>query len=410
MSNLPEQAKQQAIVVDPEGDAYVEYTRQKESLIVSERLDDQNPILHVDLEKILTEEGGAAIAVVVEDFGLPPRLIEISGDFTSMRDVSNLTRNDQHYRSAPECLNLRAPAPDSHDNQTYVFDSKLHAYPEYGGVELSRGESMLFAHEGEPSDQRVGYIGDDWYGLTVLRPRDYYGEADFSDINTIGLRGSIPLIGVTYEGHTLSLYSLDNVHAQVLYQQVRSLEDTMTYASEAEGVLDTDELLARLKGADEAVYEELSVLMTRGNEAEISVRALTDQLDQARQAVDSLETLLVVNKSKLRDARYEAAELQREVERLKRAEKPLSQTGKKQGADSQPGNNDPYGLCTILGLNADFLFELAPQNAIKIVKGVHRGLVMQFHSDVKGGDDEGMKKINNAVDTLISRLEQGYWA
>jgi hypothetical protein len=73
--------------------------------------------------------------------------------------------------------------------------------------------------------------------------------------------------------------------------------------------------------------------------------------------------------------------------------------------------SDPHSYCAQLGLSPDFLFALEPEAATKVVKGVHKGLVTAFHPDRNKSPEAGeaMKGINNAVDGVLTRLDQGYW-
>ncbi len=409
------------IVVDAEGNAYTDLTREKESVIRSERLDSAHPVVHINLETLITEHGGSAVAIVVQDFGLPPRVISIDGDFTDMRDVAGVSREDEHYMSAPKTLSLTSPSTEN--GRTYIFDYG-DGYPtdDPGSVKLSRGESMFWAHEGTPSDERTGYIENySPYELVGLPPRDYYGKPDFSDLDEYRMsltNGFTPLIGISYAHNILSVYSLDDAHAEVLYQQVRSLADeSVDYAAPAtlEDEIDFSELIAGLAAGDESAQKTLETIMTDRAEALIAVNGLKSQLSDAITGIDNLETLVAVTKKRLREARQEAAKLAHEVQRLEREGRSARRepTGQDRIFDFLGGRQateaDPHGYCSTIGLNPEFLFAQPPELAERLVKSMQRGFARGLHSDISGGSDEPMKIINVAVDAILDRLKQGYW-
>lgn len=399
-----------AIAVNSQGEAFTDLTRAKETVIKSERLDSLNPVVKIDLEKIITEQRGAGVSIVVQDFGLPPRVINVRGEFTDVSDVEGMKREDEHYRNAPKHLTLEVISPET--NGTYCFDEK--GLPSNDGTEvvLSRGQAMLWAHDGAPSDVRTGYIeGSMW---ELVAQDTYYGKPDFSDLDETGghLRpGFVPLVGMSYEGNILSVYSLDDVHAEVKFQQVRSLDEEIadTEAAEFEGV-DIKELLLGFVKSETitTIIEERASLLDRLQEANA-------QLAEALLAQDNMETLLAVNKGKLRDARHEIASLLGKVRKLESE----SNTKATQGSSSihdilggkQATEADPHGYCSQLGLSPEFLFGLDAQTAAKVVKGVHKGLVTGFHPDLNKDPNasEAMKTINNAVDGVLERIEQGHW-
>lgn len=409
-----------AIAVNSSGEAFTELTRTKEAIIVSEHLDSAHPVVKVDLEKIITERGGDGVSIVIQDFGLPPRVITVRGDFINIKDVAGMERTKEHYRSVPKQLEFEVISPET--NGTYHFDERGLPTKDYGTpVVLSRGETMLWAHDGEPSDQRTGYIGGSMWELVAQLPHDYWGEPDFSDALEIdgGLRrGFVPLIGLHYEGNTLSVYSLDDVHAEVQYQQVRSLADEipkedkeLSQLSEVDIETIVKDLVAGDAVAREALIRVVSERMDLADQLKITKEQLADSL----RGNDNLETLLAVNKGKLRDARQEAARLADRVRKLETeprnskssdAESLFDILGGKQATEA-----DPHGYCSQLGLSPGFLLNLDSETAKKVVRGVHKGLVTGFHPDKNRGTEaeEIMKGINNAVDGVLARLEQGYW-
>ncbi len=419
MSNLPEESGPRdafaPIVVDAEGNAYTDLTREKESVIKSERLDPIHPVVQIDLESIITEDYGSAIAIAIQDFGLPPRIIRIGGDFTTMSDITGTRREDDHYTGAPRTLFLAAHSPD--EKGTYRFDEKGLPEKETSRIELSRGESMIWAHNGDPSEERTGYIRENFWELTALSPKDYFGSPDFSDI--IGLPGGFTaLIGITYESNVLSIYSLDGAHADVLCQQVRSLSDDIKHYAGEEGVIDEidpADVIAMLRVGDDSTGELLTRILSERTEAMMAVGGLRTQIIDAKIGNDNLETLLAVNKKMLRKARQEAADLAREVQRLQREGQTSGQT--RQNRDSifdflggrQTTEADPHGHCATIGIDSAFIFSLPSDAAKKVVNGVRKGLAAGFHSDTHDIDDEAMKRVNAAVDSILERLDQGYW-
>jgi hypothetical protein len=405
------------IVVDPDGNAYTDLTREKESVIRSERLDSAHPVVHVNLETIITEHGGSAVVIVVQDFGLPPRLINIYGDFNTMHDVAGISREDEHYASAPKTLSMSAPSKEN--GRTYSFDYDGRPSDEASSVELSRGEAMLWAHEGTPSDERTGYIEyQSFYELIGLRPRDYYGKPDFKGEHPGLSSGYTPLIGINYANNVLSIYSLDDAHAEVLYQQVKSLSDEVGDYADPEGMSDDfnlPDVITRLSAGDAEAQELIEQIMAERAEALLATRGLKTQLLQARTGIDNMETVVAVTKKRLREARREAAELARDVERLKRQASTSEGTAETEGnifdfiSGRKMTESDPHGYCSTIGLIPEFLFAQKPEIAKRLVQSVQRGLARGLHSDVSGGSDEPMKLINAAADAIFARLEQGYW-
>jgi hypothetical protein len=405
------------ISVGPNGDAYTEFTREKESIIRNERLDSQHPVVRIDLETIITQESGCGISIVVQDFGLPARAIDISGEFVSMSDVRGVARDAGHYSGAPKHLNLTANTPNR--NKTFSLDDK-DLPVDYEPVVISIGEAMLFVHDGSPSDERAGYIAGGFWDLIAQLPKDYYGAKDFSDVGTEVGRGYIPFIGISYEGSVLSIHSLDDVHAEVLYQQVRSLAYE---APTAPGIIideiDTDKLIAGLIAGSDGAKNAFKELLSKQRETRATIESLQAELLEAHNGSDSLETVLAGVKRKLSDARSEAARLNGEVKRLRQAAQSPPKSGDQSNSDffsdllggRHTTQKDPHGHCASLGMDPEFLFSLNPEAAGKVIKGIHRGLAIQFHSDKRGGktDDEPMKAVNMAVDSILSRLNSGYW-
>ena len=427
--HIPSEISERLIAIDSNGNASTELTRKKESVIRREQLNRDNPVVVIDLETILAQDDGEAISIVVQDFGLPPRVININGDFIRHNDVQNLTRDQEHYTQAPKTLTLTAPSieQDNSIGRTYVFDDRTlptHAYEPLtlqrrnsGSDSYGRG-SMLWAHDGAPSDERNGYI-EGFYGLVALSEGDYYYSGTFEG-ELPELRGMTPYIGITYEGKSLYIYSLDDTHADVLYQQVRSLEDEMPHQGLPEQTgsgFDLTRLLSQLEGADDVVIQAIETLSTEHSEAIIALAAVQKQLHESARSNDALETYLATNKTKLSEARREVADLSRQVEILSRQGPRSSQTqdtrdqtindllGSKRATEA-----DPHGHLASIGVTPDFLLNLDPVTAKKMLTGVHRALAQRYHSD--GGDesdDEKMKRINTAVDSIHERIEKGYW-
>lgn len=421
MSNLPEQRLSTSefapITIDAKGNAYTDFTREKESIIRSERLDAQHPVVKINLETIVTQEGGCGVSIVVQDFGLPARTINVSGEFVSMSEVRGVARSEEHYAGAPKHLGISAISPDR--DKTYFLDDKgLPA--DWQEVGLSRGEAMLFAHDGSPSDERTGYIASGFWELITLLPRDYYGSKDFSDVGSAVGRGYVPFIGISYEGSVLSIHSLDDVHAEVQYQQVRSLADESVATPEVlSEEIDADQLIADLIAGNDDAKATFKDLLDKRRETLDSIDSLQTELTEARQGNDSLETVLAGVKRKLSEARSEAARLDGEVRRLRQHTQSTSKTGGQTESDflrdllggRHSTEKDPHGFCARVGIDPAFLFSLNPEAAGRVIKGIHRGLAMQFHSDRQEGeaDDEPMKAVNVAVDSILDRIQQGYW-
>ncbi|MFI5271023.1 MAG: hypothetical protein ACHQT9_03200 [Candidatus Saccharimonadales bacterium] len=403
-----------AIVVNSDGEAYTDLTRQKESVIRSERLDTAHPVVEINLETIVTEQSGIGISIIVQDFGLPPRMINIKGDFTDTSDIQGMERSKEHYQGAPKKLQLQAHRPG--DDKTFAYDDRGLPAQEGGYVTLTRGNSMIWAHDGDPSDQRTGYIHNAYWGLVAERHE--YGTLDFNEEQRAG-RGDIPFIGMTYDGNILSIYSLDDVHAEVQYQQVRSLEDELSPAKETSDLLeevDIEGLVSGLVAGDTTSRELLAKILDDRKKASIAANGLASQLEEALLGNDRLETLLAINKRKLGSSRHEVARLTGEVRRLKQGIKEPQEAGQTDNIFDILGAKhateaDPYGHCSVVGLDPSFLFALSPDIAVRVVKGVHRGLAMGFHSDRNedAESEEAMKAVNNAVDEILGRIERGYW-
>lgn len=419
MPLLPDRPRPQgpettAIIVDGAGDAYVDFTRQKESVIRSERLDALHPLVEIDLETIVPEQGGSGISIVIQDFGLPPRMINIKGDFTDTSDIRGMERSEKHYRGAPKKLLLEAPRPE--DKKTFSYDDRGLPSEEYDSVSLLRGTSMIWGHDGRPSDERTGYINNSFWGLIAETRR--YGTIDFSEEQHVG-RGDVPFIGMTYEGSTLSIYSLDDVHAEVQYQRIRSLEDEIPSSEAGSSLLEAVDIEGLVQGiisGDTTAREALSKIIDDRQRAMVALTGLSARLEEALLVGDRLETLLAANKRKLVDARHEVARLTGEVHRLERIASGSGIPQQEQSIFDILGGKhateaDPHGHCSAIGIDPSFLFSLSPDVAVRVVKGVHKGLAMGFHSDrnIDPEAEDAMKTVNNAVDEILDRIERGYW-
>jgi hypothetical protein len=179
----------------------------------------------------------------------------------------------------------------------------------------------------------------------------------------------------------------------------------------------TDLLTGLVEDSDEA-RTKLEAILQERKEMGHTIADLEERVTDAVQANDSLETVLAGVKRRLREARHDAASLQQQVNRLQRQ----AQSGSTQSnphddfirrllGEQLGTDGDPHGHCAAIGLDPAFLFELNPDAAVRMVKGAQRALAMEFHSDRHGGDadDEPLKRVNIAVDSVLNRIEQGYW-
>lgn len=409
-----------AIIVNPDGEAFTDFTRNREVVVRSEALNALNPVVKIDLGKVVTTQNGPGVAIVIQDFGLPPRIITINGGFPDIRDIQSRRQSEAQHPDSSEYLDFDVISPEM--NGTYHFDDKMLPAKDDGlEVIMGRGETMLWAHDGVPSDERTGYIGGSTWELIALLPEDYWGQPDFSDISETdgGLRrGYVPLIGMSYEGNVLSIHSLDDTHAEVQYQQLRSLADDLPVERGKDAQLadvDPDAIIRGIVAGDTQATEAVTRIVRERKELADQVEATSGKLAEAARAVDSLETSLAVNKGKLGDARREVAHLAGEVAKLKRESRTAETTSKGSIFDilngRQATEQDPHGYCAQLGLSPDFLFALDSESAAKVVRGVYRGLANAFHPDGKGSADteDTLKAIGNVVDSVLQRLEQGYW-
>jgi len=382
--DIPQQEVTTGFYVGPDGEATGEIDHLKQIGLEFVHLSSSEPEAEIDVRKIAGEE----LQVLLLDFGIPPRIVTISGDFRSEREAGSEEYNETED-SSPNTLTVKAPTTDG-SNDTYNL-----TYGRYldRDVDLRRGGWLAIGHDGDSSDTRNGFLGN-FDGLAVYELSEPEEEFPY--------RGYELLLSVGYNSHNLTLRTSGQANALVIYSRSIGFADR-----HAQAVTDPEELAQLLERL--SLEEPQQVL----RELFSNFVTLSEERESAVTSMETMEALLAHNKDLLRTERHKVWGLER---KLRDAERSGSAKGTQTDDDwlsnmlggnrQRTGRGSPslQEACETLGIDSKILRSNNPTLIANMAKMARRAWAKTIHTDVtgeSGGEQEQVLKAMNAAADVI---------
>ena len=396
-SPIPDQLYQEAFIVDKLGNVETPESRTPQIVIHREQLNPQKRAMRIDLDKVAGSSGKSAVYVVLLDFGLPFRTITVNQMFVGA-DEEGIDVNK---------LLVTCPSYGWNERTARYIDRRNF---DEGGVELGEGQQVVFAHDGQATDYRTGFIQNDAHVVAFTDDWRKPGEkGHFGDYT--------PIVGVAYEERNLTITTYDDANAEVIFEKMVSQADTAPTThqptSEALGEAVYREVIESLQNVlspdqMKIVTKFVAGVQSFGAENE-SLRIRVEQGQMHEQALEVAlsrnKKLLIDTQGRLQAVLYENEQLKKQAEGSAKAN-----TSSKFRPETRGSGADPLGYCAVLGINSERLFGMHPDEAQKIVGALRNVYSKLYHPDINSEvDPQVMKDINNAADRVITRIKTGYW-
>lgn len=385
----PEITSDTTFFVDRLGNVETPESRTPQIVIHREQLSPQQRAVRIDFDKVAVSSDQAAVYVVLMDFGLPFRTVTT------------------HIYITPEESNkLVVTCPSLGWNETTIridgrsFDER--------GVELEEGQRVVFAHDGQPTDYRTGFIQNDAYVVAFTDDWRKPGEEGHYGHYT-------PIVELTYVNRGLTITTYDEAHAEVIFEKIVSQADVTPTTPPAlemlgeDAYLEVTESLQRVLPPDQ--FKTVTGLVTGLQSLGRENKSLREQVEGGRIHEQALEVALTRNKNLLNETQGRLQAALHENEQLRRKASGTSKEGFTTfRAEASGAGVDPLGYCGVLGVNPERLFGMHPDEAQKVVSALRNVYSRLYHPDINRNiDPQIMKDINNAADRVITRIKTGHW-
>lgn len=383
---FPLQPSEGTFLVDQQGNVEAEFSRKPQRIIHRELLNPRLPRTSIDLDKVTGSSGAPTMYAVLQDFGLPFRTITINQVFETHYEAE-----DPIYTIAgegkPSKLLFACPSYGWNEQTRVMYGEDFNDE----AVILEPGQHVVFAHDGQSTDFRTGFIQND--ALIVAFSDDWRDPSNLDHY-----QGYTPIIDFRYDGNVLLISSFDEQIIEIIYEKLASQADVVT-AQAIPGDAEISEILGMVQNI--LTPEKLQLLAS-----------LAERLQTSLSHKQALKIALVRNKDLLNQTNRRLQEALHENERLKSQGASTKQTDFSSTFSKEKTGStaDPYGHCATLGILPERVFDIPPGEAEKLISGLRRVYSTIYHPDInKQVDQNVIKTINNAADKILQRLKTGSW-
>ncbi len=394
-------------IVDAVGNVEAPESKVPQIVIHREQLNPRHKTVQIDLDSVTSSSGTPSIYVIMQDFGLPLRAITVNQLFIT--NYFDEGQPEETTHTTPEKANkllVSCPSYRWNERTERYTDGRNHSE---GEIKLADGDRVVFAHDGKSSDYRTTFIRNDAH---VLGFHDTWRDPEEGNFEF----GYVPLIGLVHEQGKLTISAYDNANAEVIFEKMVSQADASA-TSDTSGIdafdkdrfFDIVDAIKTVLSPDqlEKVYE----LWQENNKLAAENKSLNERNVESRMREQSLEVALNRNKNLLSETQSQLQATLNENDRLKKqAGSTPKDDSSRFRSEASGSKTDPMGYCKSLGITPDRLFEMHPDDAIKVVNALRVVYSKLYHPDTnKEINPQFLKDINNATDKILERIRTGYW-